>query len=483
MNTVNAVQMNTAAIKQSLEYDEEFFIHFFLGDELTFPVPKFHKDIFHTMTNATIKKFCCAVPRDHAKTTLAKLAVVYHFLFSPYRFIVYISNTFAIAAPACEDIVAFIESENFQAVFGSIEWLTRRPGDGIYKFKIGSKVCILRALGAGQQVRGINVDNQRPQLAVIDDLEDNDNIATEALFLKLKKWVYGPFRKCLDKFDNKMIWLGNMISNRCMLKENCESDFWYSMRYGALLSTGEALWPDAWPLDKLKADFAEYVQAGMSEVWFAEMMNLPLVGGRGLIRPDEIEYRPKVFPGDLEYGFITIDPAISDKTWAHKTAVVVHGFIDEKWQVVDYTFDTGIDPIRLFNITIELASMWGIHVVGIESVAYQASLQPVFAYFAAEQGMEFMEFVKVPAVMQKTQRIAGWCAMLKAKQYTLTEGEYAATDQLLNYDPSKRENDDDLIDACAHGPHMIERHMHTIQNIVSQNSPGVKQSLYDVAAI
>jgi hypothetical protein len=473
--TTAQVQVNAQLIKDVLRTDSEFFIQFFLGDELTFPVPEFHKTIFNKMTDTAIDKFVCAIPRDHAKTTLAKLAVIWYFLFTNYRFIIYLSNTATIAQAACQDIVAFMEGENFRSVFGDIDWEIRREGDGIYKFNLTltdkegrsyTKRCILRALGAGQQVRGINIDNQRPQLAVVDDLEDNDNIATEILFDKLKKWFYGPFKKCLDKFHNKIIHLGNMISNKCLLREHCESQFWHSMRFGCLLSDGTPLWPDAWPLDKLREDFLEYLNNGLLDVWFAEMMNQPMAAGRGLIRADQIEYRHKLFPDDIEYGFMTVDVAISNKTWGHKTSIAVHGFYEKKWQLVDSFLEQAVDPIKLFEKIYELACLWHIQVVGIETIGYQAALKFVFDYLMMERGIEGLEFVELSNTERKVQRLAGWCAFLKNKSYVLTNGDLATTDQLLSFDPIKKTNDDDLIDAAAYSVEMIDDY---IVLIVSQH--------------
>ena len=192
------VQLNTFEIKQALHHDAEFFIQFFLHEELEFPVPEFHKEIFYEMTDAEVDRLCLAIPRAHAKTTLAKLAAVWYFAFSPWRFIVYLSNTVSVAIPAVNDIVAFMESPNFQAVFGPIEWIIKRDGTGLYKFNFMGKTCILKAFGSDQQVRGINVDNERPQLAIVDDLEDNKNIANENLFMQLKRNFFGPFLKALN---------------------------------------------------------------------------------------------------------------------------------------------------------------------------------------------------------------------------------------------------------------------------------------------
>lgn len=489
---LDAVQMNVAEIRFALEHDEEFFIQFFLGDELTLAVPKFHIDVFHLMTSTAVRLCAFAIPRDHAKTTLAKLACIKYWLFSEFQFIIYLTNVSATAIASCKDIIGFIESENFRSIYGVAEFEVKQEGKGFYQFTINlpkkmggfrEKKCILRALGAGQSVRGVNIGHRRPQLAIVDDLEDIENIATEDLYIKLKRWFYGTFRKCLDKFNHKIIHIGNMIANRCMLKEHCESDYWFSRRYGCLLSNGEPLWPDAWPLDKLKADFNEYLKAGMIDVWFTEMMNLPIGAGRGLIRATEINYKPGIEPADIEYGFITIDLAISRETWAHKTVTVVHGWTGEEWMVCEVDGGIGIDPIQLFDIVVQLAFKWKVRTIGIENVAYQASLQYVFPYLAMVKNIEGFTFVELRATMRKTQRLVGWCAMLRDKQYAIPEGDFIITEQLLAYDPKLKENDDDYIDACAHGLQMIDNYMAEIQQVFEIAPPSPARNSYEIADI
>lgn len=476
----NQVRLDPTVVRGLLEHDEEFFIEFFLGDELLYRVPAFHKKVLHRMCAKDIKYFVCAIPRDHAKTTLAKLAVLHYFLFSKFRYVLYVSNTLTVAAESCSDIVAMLEGSNFRSIFGNIVWIKRQEGAGFYKFKLGDKTCILMARGAGQQVRGLNVDNQRPQIAVVDDLEDNDNIATEELFIKLKRWFWGPFMKCLDKIDHKIIHLGNMISNKQLLKEHCDSPMWHSMRFGALLSNGEPLWPDVWTVEKLQADFKNYMSAGLIDVWFAEMMNMPIAAGMGLIRAEHINYRPQVNPGEIQFGFITIDPAISEENWAHKAAIVVHGWVGQYWQICDYETGIGIDPMELWKVTLELALKWQVNVVGIESVAYQASLRPLFKHFAIADGVDYMEFVKLEASQRKTPRIAGWAGWIKSHDYAIPQGDFQITEQLLTYDPTKKHNDCDLIDACAYGPQMAENYLALIMSMITLVPASKPQSLYQM---
>ena len=495
-----SVQISVAQAKAALEHNPEFLIQFFLGEEIHLDVPEFHKDIFRVMTALEIDRFVCAIPRDHAKTTLAKLACVWYFLFSDYRFIVYLSNTSDIAIPATNDIVNFLKSDNFQNVFGVCTFYVEQDGKGLYKFKLphslGDKICILRALGAGKQVRGINVDNKRPQLAVVDDLEDNDNIATEDLFKKLKKWVYGPFLKCLDKFHNKVIWLGNMISKSSMLYENCNSQFWYSRRYGCLLANGQALWPDAWPLEKLIKDYAEYQEKGLADVWFAEMMNLPMSSGSGLINADEISYKPAVNPRQYPTGFLTVDLAISQESWAHRTSIGIHSWVEDDephWHFTLGPSEKGMDPIQLFWYIVETAQTWGYFCVGIENEGYQQSLQHIYPHLCMVHNIEGLKFFPLKTYKtQKNERLAPWAAMLKIKkdgrcgEYAITEGDFVVTQQLLEYNATQKNNDDDVIDCGAYGPQMIREYAYEIFSSLdssSQHIPQETQSCYQIASI
>src|SRR3546814_1983840 len=137
-----------------------------------------------------------------------------------HRFCVYLSNTNTIAKNACKDIIGYLKSPNSIAVFGEIKMIKESETDSLWIFELTTpegrvKKCILRAVGAGQQMRGINIDNQRPDMAVVDDVEDNENTESELLQKKLDRWIFGPFLKALAR-RKKVIWLGNMLQKTRM---------------------------------------------------------------------------------------------------------------------------------------------------------------------------------------------------------------------------------------------------------------------------
>ncbi len=478
----NRVQIDPDICKKLLPIDPEFFIDFFLHEELEFQIPQFHLDIFKLMIDPGVSRLCLAIPRGHAKTTLAKLATVYHFLFSRYSFIVYVSATTTISINACIDIINFMKSDNFKAMYGELRFEIEQEGTGFYKFWLGDKLCILRAFGAGQQVRGINVDNKRPQLAVVDDLEDDKTIATEDLQAALIKWFYGPFIKALAS-NNKIIHIGNLIKAGQLLGLHLISPVWHSWHLG-VIHRGKILWEDKWPLHALRADFLEYKRLGLLNLWFAEMMNMVNPMGRGLIGIDQIKLHPPVMPGQHLYSFITIDPSISKKTTAHKTAIVVHAFNGNHWQIVDYYHGDALDPVDLFSETMTLAYKWQTNVVGIESVAYQAALKPVFEFLCQVNHIENMQFEELKTGgARKVERLKAWCGLVASGDYRIDENDGVIMNQLINFDPKSEHNDDDLIDACAYGPQMLENFIVDIMNVLQHNIPANVRSFYNVSAI
>lgn len=476
MSHVSQVEIDYHQLSTALEKDHRFAIGFFIPEEITeeSPVPDFHIDISDDMMGVEDPYYCCAVPRDHAKTTLAKVNAVRLLTFQSFRFLVYLSNTTEVAAAAVNDIVDYFKSDNFyvwhHGVSGTdIHWEVEQTHHGYFEFTLfpgteREKHVIIKALGAGKQVRGLNINNQRPDLAIVDDVETTEILDTEIGYLKLKKWFYGTFLKALDKYKHKVIQLGNMTAYRCLVRDHTESKFWRSVRYGCLLNNGKPLWPQAWPLQKLKLDFERYKEQGMLSIWFAEMMNLPIADGMGLIKDSEIRYTAEVQPEQCEFAFITVDPAISTKSWGHRTGIAVHAWVEDKWILVESFAEVGLDPLKLFDKIIALAYRWRVNVVGIESVAYQASLKYFFTHLCLERHIDGMEFVDLVASARKAERLAVYASEIKAGNFWLTDSDVLVTQQLLMFDPRRKDNDCDLADAAAYAPQMIQRYMSLIMN-------------------
>lgn len=444
----------------------EVFINFFLHESLTFHVPDFHKRIWALMCSFDLQRIALAVPRGHAKTTLAKLVAVWYFLFTPVKFIVYVSNTADAAVSSTKDIMEFILCNNFIQLFGPATIEVGKWGEGEFVFVIntpfhGQKRCILKARGANQQVRGLNIHNQRPEVAIVDDLEDVEDLENEKVRSKTLKWFFGTFYKALDRRVAKIIFIGNLLDNNCLLYKLIHSKHWTSMVLGAILKDGGTLWKDMWPLDKLIEDYQQYCELGLQSLWFAEMMNLIIVGRNALIKPEDIFYLPVTQTDKVRAGYITIDPATG--RGGDDTAIVVHLLVEDDAgnqipQVVDYRFGDFSEDTAV-NTTIELCFQWGISVIGIEAVAFQRAYALLFQTLFIMRGLTDLVVVKLyPGHSSKLLRLRAWCAICKSRGYALTQGEMHATHQLLAFNVQREDNRDDLIDSIAMGQQMLQEH-------------------------
>ena len=467
-----AASADSQQIKALLKVDPEFFIEFFLGEELTSEVPEFHKEIWAVMTDQLLQRILLAIPRDHAKTTLAKLAVVWYYLFTAHRFCVYLSNTNSIAKNACKDIIGFLKSDNFTAVFGRVVFTKESDTDSLWQFDLPmgngrTKKCILRAVGAGQQMRGINIDNQRPDIAVVDDVEDNENTDSPFLQKKLDRWVFGPFIKALAR-QKKIIWLGNMLQKTSLLARLSANPKWNPFVFGAIVKNAvdgslRSLWPERWPLAELISDFHEYRGLGLIETWMCEMMNMPGHGENGFTF-EQIRFEPPPVPGgnSIRAAWMTLDPAFGEKQHNDFSAIVVHVLPEEGPPMVAEYVHERMSESDIFEHMVRLAYKWNCWVWGIEAIAAQKVLITLFRVLLAGKMLSHM--VEIIPLMAgrgdpKVSRISAWVATMQRGEYAIPEGDIEIVTQLTGYNMRKDNNKDDLIDSCAYGPQMLDNFM------------------------
>lgn len=463
------INLNTAAFDRDqlrllMRDNGEFFIETMIGDQLDYPVPELHTDIWKLLTTTALERVLLAIPRDHAKTTLAKLAVCWYFAFTDFRFCVYLSNTNGIALNACKDIYAFFKHENFVAIFGHIKPVKESETASLWIFDFplpdGSyKRCILRAAGANQQMRGINIDNIRPDFAVVDDVEDNDNTATPLMQKKLDRWIFGPFLKALSRRRRKIIWLGNMLSKTSLLARLSKNPDWNPVVFGALIKDHEtggmkSLWPDRWPLEELIKDFKEYQSMDLIETWMCEMMNMPGFGRNGFSQED-IYYQPVPSPNSVTAAFLTLDPAFGEEKHNDNSAICVHVIREDGLPMVAEDVVGKMSEDEIFNHMLRLSIKWNAWIWGIEAVAAQKVLITLFNLKLTLAGI-MKPVTMLPLISGKGDpkigRIKAFAGLMKEQQYAIYEGAVEITTELLSYDMTKKSNHDDAIDSAAYGP-------------------------------
>jgi len=463
------VSADVRELRQRLKHDGTFFIEFFLGEQHDLPVPQFHVEVWDRI-KAAANRILLAIPRDHSKTTIAKLHVIWHWLFTKHRFATYLSNTNAIAKGACKDIVQFLRHPNFVAAFGKVRVIKESEMESLWQYGLPmpggrEKIIILRAIGQGQQMRGINIDNQRPDFAVVDDVEDNENTESPAQQKKLDKWIFGPFIKALAR-KHKIVWLGNMLQKTSLLARLSRNPRWNPIVFGCLVKdsvTGllQPLWPDKWSIEALKEDLKEYKDLGLVETWMCEMMNMPGHGENGFTQ-DQLNYQAIPTPDGIKAAWITIDPAFGLNAHNDESCISVHVIPEDGVPMTVQAVHGHFDETRLFYETLSLARYWGAWTWGIEAVAAQRVLIPFFNVLLAQQQMN--HHVEILPLMSgrgdpKIGRIRALASLMANGEWAVADDDVDFTTQFLALSMTKKDQADDIVDSVAYGPLMMELYL------------------------
>ena len=471
-------EVDVVEFRKLLREVHEHYIEFMLPDEIDpeHGVEDFHLMVFSRFVDMAVSRDVAALPRDHAKTTYLRLAFTYLMWFTPLQFFVYMSATHGAASASLQVIYNMLTDENAVEILGApIPTKVMRFSEGHLEFYLHwydehgnsrKKLVILKALGAQQQIRGMNVHKLRPQYVGCDDIEDETAVKTKEGYEKFKAWFDNTFMRAVSrqKGKNKVAQIGNLIGLETLLNDNIKDPDWRAMRLGVVRLSGQPLWANRFSLPDIKKDLEAAKRRGQLSTWFGEMMNMPLNVETALIDFDKIAFTNRRSPGDgNDYKcFITIDPAISAEETADDAAIVLHTIDDFGMpQATEYIYHRGMTPEIMANNVEYLCEKWDCWVVGVESVALQTVLLHYFELHFHISGRRGMDFVPIKVgKANKTARLRTWAAALTVQpngefEYSLGEGDWDMSTQLIQFDTRSKNNKDDLVDAGSMGLYML----------------------------
>jgi hypothetical protein len=360
------------------------------------------------------------VPRGFSKTTLTKGAFLYELITNYTTYGIFLSATATHAEAQLQDIKTELETNSLLREAYGNQVPTRADsqswtGDEI-QLLCGS---ILVARGRGGQVRGLTYQGKRPNKVCLDDVEDEDSIATSTLRDKTKRWFYGSVAPAGQLMEGatgeswaqealQIINLGTLLGAESLIMDLNKDPTFSTVRFGARVQPNLMLWPFK-----------------MSEPTYLRMRdNAKKTGTLGhfskeydsTIRVDEDAVFPSVFHyvpvaiSDLIARSLALDPAISEEAKADEAALIVAGrhrdsgalwFLDE-WGGV------GKSPTQKLDALFEYHRKWQTTHNGIEAVAYQAALLHLAREKMAKERYFFIITPIRPGSKQtKAERIVG----------------------------------------------------------------------------
>lgn len=417
-------------------------------------------------------KHAVGIPRGFAKTILLKLYVVWLVLFSDRKFILIVCNTQSHADNFIADVADMLSSPNIVNIFG--DWKANgleRDRQELKKFVFRGQNKIIAGIGSEGSVRGLNIKYVRPDIVLMDDMQNREQAENPDVASNLFTWMLGTLMKACHPQRCVFIFVGNMYPfEGSILRKLKHSKEWTSFITGAILADGESLWPEHRSTADLMQELAFDTEQGRPHIFFSEVMNDEESGSVSGIDVSKIPDCPMHLDGaQAQGGFVIIDPSLGKKK---SDDVAIGGVLIFDGIPVLREIDCGkFDPGKTIQKATFMAAKWQMQLIIAEGVAYQATLAFWFTFIWNQLGIKGLIIGLVnPAGMQKNARIVAMFKLLLSGKILLHKSiRSAVIYQITQFNPLKTNNTDDLLDILAYIYKVIEENSSNLPLLVAEN--------------
>jgi len=299
-----------------------------------------HHEIFDAI-DSNAQKIAIAAPRGIGKTSIVGLALAARkILFQQCHYVLYVSKSAENSMIQTENLKRELMAHHLvRDLFGGIKSKTNAVIEETFSKKswvasIGanpdpeSSILILPR-GSGQQVRGLLHANYRPDLIIVDDLEDPDTIESDEQRAKRKSWFWADLVKCVSRVnpDYQIVYIDTLKHEDALLQHLLDNSGWLSIHQelcdDSLKSNAPTLVSD----EEIRADYESYKEDGELDVWYRENRNLAISKEDAVFKSEYFDYyEPSELIASKEYRHlrtvVIVDPAKTVKLHSADSAIV-----------------------------------------------------------------------------------------------------------------------------------------------------------------
>lgn len=433
------------------------------------PSPTFHRELVDLYETESL--IAVAAPRGHAKSTITSFFYLIHVaLYVKKKNIVIVSETEEAAKTFLRRIKDELETNKLILwLFGSQKsdkWseTQARLSNGV----------MFHAKGRGAQLRGLIEGNRRPDLIVLDDIEDEELVRSQTRRLDVETWLNGTVLPTIEPSIGQIIFIGTILHEDSLLARVLNKELYpdfTTRRYQALdPESGEALWPERFSKKLLNSIKESYLSRGLLAQFYMEYLNDPIPQESAVFKSTYLQHFLEV-PQTIQNGdqaepsspvtIVYVDlGGGSIKAGADPTAMVALTITrDNNIYVNDYINDRmGVDTDLIISSLINICERNNTKKVVIEKTMATNMLMPALEAKMREKGIYLnIELISPTRGSSdrrgnmsdgKYQRIAAMEAAFKLGVIRIRPWMKELEEQLLAFPRAKH---DDLVDALAYG--------------------------------
>jgi len=425
----------------------EHFGRYLFPNYLSLETPEFHREIYQVFENESIRRIAIAAPRGHAKTTITDTVyAAWSILHSKAKFVLLISDTYSQSVMFLDSLKAEFESnDKIRSLYGNLK--TNRWSEGQIILSTG---VMVKALGANMKVRGLKYRQHRPDLVIIDDLENEELVENAERRAKLQRWFNGALLPSLA--DNaRLVIIGTVLHYDSLLYKIVSTDELYPDFYRKIyqaIKDNQALWPEHLNLSQLEQIKQDYIKRGEGYTFYQEYQNDPVSDENRKFKLEKIKYYDNE---QLQFksvaNFIAIDRAYSLEKTADFTGIVVVSVTSENiWYIRLAERFKGTED-ELITKIFDLKNYFNPVRIGIEQKAYEYTIRPNLDKRMREAN-SFFEVVELKDLgKEKNKRIEGLLPRFNTGSVLFQKDHTDLIDELIRF---PRAPYDDLADGLAY---------------------------------
>lgn len=400
--------MNSVSIPELVELcaaDDQLFCKTFFPKTFRQDFPAFDEEVTEKLENPEKRYVGLKMFRGSAKTTRLRKFVAKRVAYAMSNTILFVGNAQKHAGYSLKWLRKQVENNEFFArTFGLI------PGDAwndehiTIIHRVNGRAINILALGITGQIRGINLDDFRPDLIVIDDPDNEETTNTPDQREKTSNLVFGALQNSLvpptENPTAKMVILQTPFNSFDLISTCEKSPAWDVSTHGCFDGSGKSTWESRYPTEFLQQEKAEYVRLNKLSIWMREMECKIVSQESASFDVSWLKYwDANGLPSGLTK-IIAIDPASSESKDADDQVIGVVGFKGRDIYLCEYTAEKGETPEAAALTFISYLARHTIHRAAVESIAYQR----VLAWFIERVMRQQKRWVVIDQVQDKRKK-------------------------------------------------------------------------------
>lgn len=445
-----------------------------------FPLPftYLHRHMLNLIKNPNFRKKLCLAPRGLGKTTIGRALCIERIAYRKRKFIVYIGGSQDLAIMQTENIKReFLINKRLRGIFGHVKNYEKGVSEGeIDGLEEGfSKTAsvlfdhtLLLPRGCGQQIRGLNWRNHRPDLIIFDDPENRSELRNENNRKENLKWLQGDVLKCvslLDK-DYEFLYLDTLKHPDALPIYISKMDDWLCIKLGLCTPNGKSLCPEFISDKDIQMEMENHRRSSTLDEFYREFMNIATAPETASFKPEYFKYynETQLYVADEITGHMPVndlinvvimDPARTVTPQSDFSAIVGIGLDPKnKARYIRDIINERMYPDQMYKAAVDMAHAIKAEAIGIEVTSLNEFITGPFIDYLCSTGNSHIQLIELsPRGQKKENRIA---ALIPAYRRGLMYHNRACCNvlegQLMSFPNSQY---DDVMDAVAYIEEMI----------------------------